>query len=186
MAKKTLSKGLINITIDNPFARSLKKFPEDVQQEIKRVVEETTDTLFQRIKDDTPRDRGDAGGAVSKWKKQTVIVDVDTVEQTITNDAPHINVLEFGGYPVISKKRNRPNATGPGFVRGNAVLGGYPPGKRTAIAPGGTPIMTSNVSSGGVKASQGMVRKNLEGITGKFEIDLEEAIEEAFEKLGDE
>lgn len=165
----------IRIDIKNPIGPALRKLPREVQDAIDKVVEDTSKKLFDRIVTDTPRDRGQGGGAVSRWTRT-----VDGDQALITNDAPHINVLEFGGYPVRATK-GRALAVGVGgFQRGNAVLGGLSPGPRTQIAPGGSPTMVSNVSR---QAPQGMVRQNLARITEPFVFDLEEAIDRAFEDI---
>ena len=172
-----MANDLIRIKIENPLTRSLNKLPKKVQDAIKEVVKDTGGKVFDRIVRDTPRDRGSGGGASSKWKKsQRGLV------LTITNDAPHINMLEFGGYPVKPKWHKRTNATGPGFVRGNAILGGYPPGEGTQISAGGSPVMTSNVSS---LAPDGMVRKTLDAIAEPFADNLGAAIREAFSDIAE-
>lgn len=168
---------LIRISISNPISPALKAMPQKVQQAVAKVVQDTSNLLFQRIVNDTPRDRGSAGGLSSRWIK-TVVGD----QAVITNDAPHANTIEFGGYPVIPNSKSRPNATGPGLVRGAATLGGYPPGPRTQIAPGGSPIMFSNVSR---QAPKGMARQNLERIQDRFVFDLEEGIDQAFSDIAE-
>ena len=197
--------GLINVTIKNPITAGLKKLPKQVRDAIAGVVNDTGEILLQRIKDDTPRDRGSAGGASSKWRSKKT--GRGTI--TISNDAPHINVLEFGGYPVVAdrkkkaakkkkakkKKKKRPRIarapgakkrtnerTGPGRRRGGARLGGFPPGPRTQVAPGGSPTMTSNVSR---QAATGMVRQNLSRIQDRFVFLLEEAVEQAFSDIAE-
>lgn len=165
---------LISISIDNPIGPALRKLPREVQEAIEGVVEDTSETLFTRIVTDTPRD---SGNAAERWTRT-----VQGDQAVLTNDAEQINVLEFGGYPVIPSSRSRPNATGPGITRGNAVLGGYPPGPRTQIGEGGSPIMTSNVSR---QAPSGMVRQNLERIQEPFVFNLEEAIDQAFSDIAE-
>ena len=167
----------ITISIKNPIGPALRKLPREVQEAIDKVVADTSEKLFNRIVTDTPRDRGQGGGAVSRWTRT-----VQAAQALIKNDAPHINVLEFGGYPVRAiKGRTLASGVG-GFQRGNAVLGGLSPGPRTQIAPGGSPTMISNVSR---QAPQGMVRQNLERITAPFVFDLEEAIDKAFEDIAE-
>ena len=173
MARKKVDAGILKLTIDNPIGPALKKLPKEVQAAIEKVVKKTGDKLEQRIKDDTPRDRGQAGGLVSKWKRSGTADEV-----VLTNTAPYANVIEFGGYPVRPARGS--SAGGAGFKRGKAILGGLPPGPRTQTAPGGSPAMVSNVSR---QAPSGMVRQNLERITAPFVFDLEEAIDEAFSEI---
>lgn len=175
--QRRINGGLINLTISNPISEALKTMPREVERAVDKVVVDTADRIEQRIKDDTPRDRGQGGGAVSRWTKTKT----KSGEVTLRNDAPQINVLEFGGYPVVPNSKNRPNATG-GTVRGNATLGGYPPGPRTQIAPGGSPTMTSNVSR---QAPRGVVRQNLERAQDRFVFDLEEAIDRAYQEIAE-
>lgn len=163
----------IKIKIENPLGRGLRQLPQKVKAAVNKVVEETSDRLFQRIKNDTPRDRGDLAGA---WSRSVTT----RGRATIRNTRDYANVAEFGGWPVIPNSRARTNATGPGLVRGQATLGGYPPGPRTQIAPGGSPTMLSNVSR---QAPKGMVRQNLDRITDRFVFDLEEAIDRAFAEI---
>ena len=194
--------GLINLTISNPITAALKALPKEVLAAIENVTKETSELLFTRIVDDTPRDRGSAGGAASKWTKSPPDAS-GTV--TIENDAPHSRVLELGPYPVVAtgkrkkrggkkkkkkkragrkgrEKRAKRERTGPGELRGNARLGGFPPGPRTQVAPGGSPVMKSNVSR---QAPKGMVRQNLERIQDRYVFALEESIEQAFSDIAE-
>lgn len=168
---------VIKIKISNPLAAGFRRLPRKVEQAIEKVVDDTSKLLFDRIVTDTPRDRGTGGGLVSRWTRTVVMG-----QAVIKNDAPHANVAEFGGWPVIPNSKGRPNATGPGLPRGGATLGGYPPGPRTQIAPGGSPVMISNVSR---QAPEGMVRQNLERIEDRFVFDLEEAVDQAFSDIAE-
>lgn len=164
----------IRITIDNPIGPALDRMPVKVQRAIEKVVSDTSALLEQRIKNDTPRDSGKAAAA---WSRE-----VQGSQAVLTNKSPYANVLEYGGYPVVPNSHERTNATGPGLVRGNATLGGYPPGPRTQVAPGGSPTLISNVSR---QAPKGMVRQNLERIQDRFVFDLEEAIDTAFAEIAE-
>ncbi len=168
----------ISITIENPLGPALKRLPQRVQQAVKKVVDDTSQLVFQRIKNDTPRD---SGKLAAGWKR-TVETKKNGAVSTISNAVPYANVVEFGGYPVIPVVNARPNATGPGLPRGAAVLGGYPPGPRTQTAPGGSPTMLSNVSK---QSPRGMVRQNLERIQDRFVFDLEEAIDKSFAEIAE-
>jgi hypothetical protein len=180
--RKKIDAGVLTLTIDNPIGEELKKLPKKVQDAVKKVVRDTGKRVEKRIRLDTPRDRGTAAAG---WKSTEQRVP-GGVEVTLTNKVPYINVLEFGGYPVKPKWHKRTNATGPGIPRGDAILGGYPPGPRTqkgedAFVPdvleGVTPGMNDNVSR---QAPSGMVRQNLIRIQPRFQFDLEEAVAEAY------
>lgn len=169
---------MITVNVKNPISPAMKKLPKEVQDAVKKVVAETAKTVFDRIKRDTPRDRGTAA---KNWKRKTKTNKSGTTS-TISNNTPYINVLEYGGYPVVPASRAGGASTSGGIVRGNAVLGVGPPGPRTQRATGGSPTMRSNVSS---QAPAGMVRQNLERIAQRFEFDLEEAIDKAFEDIAE-
>ena len=136
---------------------------------------------FQAAKFKTPADRGTAGGALSRWK---VTSEDGGLTGVVTNDAPHINVLEFGSYPVIPLSK-KPRLSG-ALTRGRAQLGGdYPPGRRTTKARSGIVPMLSpgNVSK---QAPFGMIRRTLVEIQPQFIFDLGEAIDRAYQKGSEE
>lgn len=138
----------------------LSRLPRTLQAGLTETVERQGDRIFRRVKNRTPVD---SGGARRRWKrKKSRSVRTGVIELDMTNDADHINVLEFGGYPVTPANRTR--RTG-GFRRGAAILGGAPPGPRTRRAPGGQPQMTSNVSK---QAPRGMLRSALQDSEAEF------------------
>lgn len=153
--------------VDLSLVTTVRKMPEAVEREVRKVVERTIKRVFDIVKFSTPVDSGRAIGA---WRME---VDASTKTGKVINDTPWINVLEFGGYPV-----RKDTGTGPGFVRGAARLGGLPPGPRTRAFLGGEPAMANNVSA---QAVSGMVRKALGETEDQFEFDLAEAIERAWE-----
>jgi len=158
------------------FTDDVSPFLSGVENRIRRavesVVQETADKAGQRIHNRTPRDRGTAAAA---WRRTS---SVGGQEATFSNSTPYINVLEFGGYPIIPASRT-PTRSGL-QRRGGAFIGGgaYPPGsRRTSAAPSGEPSMTSNVSQ--ALGRQGMVRVTLTEIEPEFVFDMEEAIDAA-------
>ena len=203
----------ITVKIPDALRSGLQNLPNEVRDAIAGVVKDIGNLAFTRIKTATARDRGTLAAG---WKKKDSRTK-SGASSTISNAVDYVNVLEFGGYPVVStkarkkkgskdassapsagkkKKKKKKKAkkparvigpvqqrtrTGPGFVRGNAILGGYPPGPRTQVAPGGTPTMVSNVSK---QSPSGMVRQTLGDIQPRFIFDLEEAIDDAFNRLG--
>lgn len=112
MAKtKKTTGGLINLTIDNPILPLLKKLPKEVQDAIEGVVNDWSAEALERIKNATPRDRGTAA---ANWKVDSVSSSKPgDVKDVISNETPYINVLEFGGYPVVAirgKKKKKAKA----------------------------------------------------------------------------
>lgn len=152
---------------------ALSNLPRGANRVISDVVKQTSKRAYDKIRYRTPVDRGVKGGAFSKWRKR---IKRGGLEGVIENDAPYINVLEFGGYPV----RKARSGTRGGFRRGKALLGGLPPGPRTQRAPGGEPRMRSNVSR---QAPRGMVRITLQEIEPQFLFDLEHALDRYFAGL---
>ncbi len=144
---------------------ALEELPETARKAIAETIDDTTERAIKIVKFKTPVD---SGRAISGWEKST---EDGGLKGVFSNDTPYINVLEFGGYPV----RSAASGQG-GFRRGNAVLGGLPPGPRTQRAPGGDPEMRDNVSK---QAPRGMVRATLQEIEPQFVFDLNEALDEA-------
>lgn len=147
---------------------TMKRLPASVRSAVNAVVDKTIDRVFAIVKFSTPVD---TGAALQAWEIER---NGDGTGRVVNRTA-YINVLEFGGYPVR-------RATGPmppgSFRRGNAYLGGLPPGPRTMTAPSGEPPTTSNMSK---QAPHGMVRKALGEVEDAFEFDLEEAVERAWQ-----
>lgn len=153
---------------DESLIKALANMPKEAEAAISRVVRETTNRAFRIARNRTPVDTGQARAA---WKQEA-----EGSNGRIVNNAPHINVLEFGGYPVTPARRTRRRG---GFRRGRAILGGARPPEKavgtaaTQRAPGGSPEMRDNVSK---QAPRGMVRSTLEDIQPRFLADLEDAI----------
>lgn len=169
-----MARPLVSVSFSNTVTPALASAPRRVQEAVATVVQNTSNVAFNRIRSATPRDRGTAAAG---WRRR---VAGNTV--FIENNVDHINVLEYGGYPVIPawKKRRNPG----GLKRGNAFLGGgYPAGPRTVRAPSGDPPMLqrSNVSR---QAPRGMVRKTLADIQPQYIFDLSEAIDRALNEGG--
>ena len=160
----------LEIKFSDNVSPALKGLPKNVSIAIKRVVKETADRVFKRIIDSTPRDRGTAARG---WRRRRG----KEGAQEFVNNIPYINVLEYGGYPVVPASRAKVKT---GLKRGNAFLGGHPPKARTQKAPSGSPSMRTNVSR---QAPRGMVRQNLERIQARYAFDLEEAIDRALAGL---
>jgi hypothetical protein len=144
---------------------ALKALPANARKAVRDTIKETTKRAVKIAKFRTPVD---TGRAIEAWETK---FEDGGLTGVVTNDAPYINVLEFGGYPV-----RKATAGAEGFRRGNAILGGRPPGPRTQRAPGGDPEMRSNVSR---QAPHGMVRSTLIAIAPQFEFDLNEALDKA-------
>lgn len=156
---------------DRNLVEALKNLPKEANAAVSRVVTQTTDRAFRIAKNKTPVDSGEARSA---WRRV-----IHGTEGKIVNNAPHINVLEFGGYPVTPARTATRRG---GFRRGRAILGGAPPPRggrsgrgtaRTQRAPGGDPSMRHNVSK---QAPRGMVRSTLEELQPRFLADLDDAI----------
>ena len=164
----------IQISFSDDVTPALAEAPQRIQQAVQAVVQQTADKAFSRIQNRTPRDSGEAA---SGWRKRQEVPGEGSARTVIENDVAHINVLEYGSYPVIPASRKR--TKGGGILRGNAYVGGnYKPGPRTIPAPGGTPEMLrpGNVSR---QAPRGMVRVTLQEIQPEYVFDLEEAIDRA-------
>ena len=164
-----MASDFLQIKIDDRFSQALANAPRNVQVAINAVIQETGEKVFQRIRFRTPRDRGTLAAGWGRRSQEGSVV--------IFNTVPYVNVLEYGGYPVIPASRNR--TLSGGLVRGRAVLGGgYPPRARTVRAPGGEPSMLagSNVSR---QAPTGMVRVTLIEIQPEYIFNLEEALDRA-------
>lgn len=146
---------------------AFRKLPENVRRAVNEVVDKTIDRVFAIVKFSTPVD---TGAALAAWEIERDGAGAGRV----VNRTAYINVLEFGGYPVRPARGAMPPGS---FQRGNAFLGGLPPGPRTMVSPAGEPPMTSNVSK---QAPHGMVRKALGEVEEQFEFDLEEAVERAW------
>ena len=159
--------GGFGISIKFSTMLDLKGAPKRVNKEIARVVKETTDDAFQKIKFATPRESGEAQAG---WKQRE---EDDGRTGVMENKVDHINVLEFGPYPVTALSRSGVLRSG-ALIRGKAQLGGFRPGPRTQRAPGGKPTMRSNVSK---QAPRGMVRRTLAELRPGFAIDMTEAVE---------
>lgn len=153
--------------IDEGLVEALENLPRNAQEAVIKTVRDTTRRARNIVVFKTPVDRGTL---INGWK---VRLENGGERGVFFNDVPYANVAEFGGWPVRSLAR----AAGPGtLIRGNAVLGGLPPGPRTQRAPGGEPNMRSNVSK---QAPQGMVRSTLIEIEPQFVFDLAENLDEA-------
>lgn len=167
---------MLSVTLDNTLTPGLKAAPAVIREAVDGVVLDTADKTFARIKRFTPRNTGKAAGDWYWIEEGTG----DDKRISYVNDVAYINVLEYGGYPVIPTSRKRSGSGG--IRRGKAYLGGdYPPGPNTQLEPGGDPVMRSNVSR---KAPSGMVRKQLEAARPEFLSELDAAIERALEGLG--
>ena len=151
---------------------TVRKMPERVDRAVKEVIRRHIDRVFNIVRFSTPTD---TGRALRAWR---IEMRDGGRAGVVTNDTPYINVLEYGGYPVRPARGPMPSGA---FQRGNAYLGGHPPGPRTMGAPGGEPTMRSNVSK---QAPHGMVRKALGETEDAFQFDLEEAIERAWNGEG--
>lgn len=161
---------MLQITVDDDVTKFLQGAPTALTQAIDNVVRDTTRTVFFRIDRATPRDRGTAA---SGW---TEVVEGQGVRarRTFVNQTPYINVLEFGGYPVVWERWQR-NPVTSAIKRGQAWLGGgYPPGPRTQESLGDDPTMRNNVSR---QAPRGMVRDQLAKAEPEFVFNLEEALD---------
>ena len=154
--------------VDEGLVEALQNLPESTQRAIKDTVRATTLRGQQIVKFKTPVD---SGKAINAWKTR---FENNGERGVFFNDTPYINVIEFGGYPVRASSAGASLGT---LRRGNAVLGGLPPGPRTQRAPGGQPQMRSNVSK---QAPRGMVRSTLIELEPQFTFDLAEAIEREF------
>jgi len=146
---------------------TMKRLPASVRSAVNEVVDKTIDRVFAIVKFSTPTD---TGAALAAWE----IERSGAGSGRVVNRTAYINVLEFGGYPVRPARGPMPPGS---FQRGNAYLGGLPPGPRTMASPGGEPTTTSNMSK---QAPHGMVRKALGEVEEQFEFDLEEAVERAW------
>lgn len=164
-----MAKSFIRFDVDDRFSNALKNAPRRVQDAIVDVIRDTGQEVFLLIKFRTPRDTGKLAAGWTKVATGPQVV--------ISSSVPYVNVLEYGGYPVIPASRKRKNSSG--TQHGNAFLGGgYPPRARTVMAADGKPAMLSgsNVSR---QAPTGMVRVTLEEIRPKYIQDLEDALEKA-------
>lgn len=172
----------------------LDEMPDRVTEAVKETTKDTTEQAVEMIKHRTPRD---TGAAIRSW---TVSYGDGGLRGILASGVPYINVLEFGGYPVVSTKKRKPRKkkaskkkkknltkkrkrrknvrTGPGFRRGNAILGGCKSGTHTQRAPGGLPEMRSNVSNRR-GTQRGMVRSTLLDIEDQFVSDLDWAVRAA-------
>lgn len=156
----------------NTLVAAARNLPANLKPAVKAVVQATTQRVFNIVRFKTPVD---SGRALSAW---VIEIQGDGQVGRVVNRAPHINVLEFGGYPVRALSRVRDASRG--FIRGAAVLGGgFPPGPRTMAVLGGQPPMTNNISR---QAPYGMIRVTLGEVGDQFEFDLGEALEAAWNK----
>jgi len=204
--------------IDKGLGKALADLPENTQGAIRKTVKDITKRALAIVKFKTPTD---STTAINGWRTR---FENDGQRGIFFNEVPYINVLEFGGYPVVStKKRKKTSAAAKkrkakkakaaakriaketprqkgvrlrrakvkkkergeqaartrltrGLKRGNALLGGFPPWKRTQKSRGGHPSMLSNVSK---KAPRGMVRATIFEIEPEFIKTLAENIDKA-------
>lgn len=155
---------------DEGLVEAIANLPKAAQEAVIETVKATTRRGEEIVKFKTPVDSGDA---INGWQHR---FENGGEVGILFNDVAYINVLEFGGYPVKPKWHARTNESSLGYLFGDALLGGYPPGPRTQRAPGGDPVMRSNVSK---QAPSGMVRSTLEEIEKQFLFDLSENLDKA-------
>ncbi len=182
-----MAKPLLSITLDTSgLEKVFRDLPGVAVDVTRRTVLNTGKKAFRRIRNRTPVDRGKARGS---WRirplKGGLVIEIRGGGKR----APHLGVLELGGYPVRARSRVR-NIPAGAFIRGKAVLGGRPPGPRTqrpprvkGLEPPAKPrgrALNPNVSK---QAPRGMLRITFGEIEPEFVADLEEALDEAFDRL---
>ena len=180
-----MAKRLLSFSIDvSDMKRALRTAPRAVRLGIKSAIKKTTMKAFRRTRSKTPTDRGIARGG---WRFRFTN---RGLTGEIFNDVDHINVLEYGGFPVRAASRVKRRSAG-SFKRGNAILGGHKPGPRTQRARdvrgleppaerAGKRSHNSNVSK---QAPSGMIRITFRDIQPEFARELENEINKEFAKL---
>lgn len=91
----------LTVTFNDTVTPTLLAAPDAIRVGVQKVVDQTAAKLFKRVRLATPRD---SGAAARGWVE---IVEGRGEKATVrlVNKVDYINVLEFGGYPVVSLKK---------------------------------------------------------------------------------
>lgn len=94
---------VLSVSFGDDLSPTLLKAPDLLKAAIQAVVDDTSKKLFRRIRLATPRDRGTAAAG---WNEETTGTGA-TAGKRLVNTVAYINVLEFGGYPVVALKKKK-------------------------------------------------------------------------------